>query len=149
MLYELHPNWNTFMKQGLRMIVKSRMICKIRLIFIQYTHLRIYFFDSGYPLSLFITMFVHCWCKDKELHNQEAWMITNFNGLFFCVLSHENTSTNFNQWPHNPFQYLLCFIDSSSFYDVAPSQSLIFILSILLNEITSRKMFVSVHLTKR
>ena len=120
MLYELHPNWNTFMKEGLRMIVKS-----IRLIFIQYTHLRIYFFDSGYPLSLFITMFVHRRCKDKELHNQEAWMITNFNGLFFCVLSHENTSTNFNQWPHNPFQYLLCFIDSSSFYNVEPIQSLI------------------------
>ena len=61
MLYELQPNGNTFMKQGLRMIVKSRII-----------HLRIYFFDSGYPLSLFITMFVHRRCKDKELHNQEA-----------------------------------------------------------------------------
>ena len=130
MLYELQPSWNTLMKQALRIIIKSR----IWLTFVQNIHLRIYFFDSGYPLSLFITMFVHRRCKDKELHNQEAWMITNFNGLFFCVLSHENTSTNFNQWPHNPFQYLLCFIDSSSFYDVAPSQSLIFILSILLNE---------------
>ena len=62
MLYELQQNGNTLMNQGLRMIVKSR----------KNIHLRIYFFDSGYPLSLFITMFVHRRCKDKELHNQEA-----------------------------------------------------------------------------